>query len=110
MIVVVRWWCGFVVVVVAQCCLVAVALLVSFVNEKDGSSDDIVQDKKERRKIMSFKRIKEKEEVKKTEIGKEYWVGWRCVTGQRKLRMLLVKPISVKGKPRTLNPVVLCFC
>ena len=67
-----------------------------------------MQDNKRKKRNTNFKRIKAKEEIKrKEEIRKEQWVGWRCVAGWEKLRMLLVKPIFVKVKPSTLNPKTL---
>ena len=63
---------------------------------------------KKRRKIRTFEWIKEKEEAKrKDEIRKEEWVGRRCVSGRGKLRMLLVKPTSIKTQPETLNPNII---
>ena len=55
-----------------------------------------MQDNQRKKRNKTFKRITEKEEVKrKEEIRKEQWVGWRCVAGREKLRMLPVKPIFV---------------
>ena len=75
------------------CCWVAA----EFENEKDGLSEHIVHDIKRTKKNKNFQKIKEKDDVKrKEEIVKMCWVVMPA--GRANMRMLLVKPISVKIK------------
>ena len=69
-------------------------------NEKDGFNEHTVQDNKRKKRNKNFQRNKrERKSKKKRRNEKKKWVGRRCVAGRERLRMLLVKPISVKVKP-----------
>ena len=71
-----------------------------FENEKDGLNEYIVQENQRKKRNKNFQRNKrERKCTKKRRNKKKKWVGRRCVAGRERLRMLPVKPISLKYKP-----------
>ena len=56
-----------------------------------------------RTKKNRFLKKKQRKKRKKKKFRGEQWVGWRCVAGREKLRMLFIKPIFKKLNPKPLK-------
>ena len=75
----------------------------AFLKTKEMVGMNIVRARQMKGRREISKKIEKKERKRRSEKKrrnrKKKWVGRRCVAGRVRLRMLLMKPISVKGKP-----------
>ena len=79
------------------CCWVAA----EFKNEKDGLSEYILQDTKRKNRNKNFQKNKrERRNEKERRNINACGQGGTALRGGKKMRMLLVKPISVKFNPK----------